>query len=154
MTLIKFSDKPFFRQNPWAELDSMRRGLENWSHFLTDDRAELAPCRVFPALNISEDPNNIYIRAELPGISPTATEIYVEGETLTIKGERQPKNATEDKVSFHRREIEYGRFSRAVTLPTKIDADKISAKTKNGILTITLPKAAEVKPKRINITTN
>ena len=69
---------------------------------------------------------------------------------LALKGERKPAEA-EEKVSFHRREIEYGKFSRAVSLPTRIKADKTQARIADGILHITLPKAEEAKPKKISV---
>lgn len=150
MTLIRFSDRPFYR-NPWAEFEKMRRELDSWPRFLKGDARGQAGASVFPAFNISEDANNIYINAEMPGISPAESEVFIEGDTLTIKGERKPGLIDEQKVSFHRREIEYGRFSRSITLPTKIDTNGVKAKANNGIMEITLPKSDEVKPKQINI---
>ena len=150
MTLIRFSDRPFYK-NPWAELEKMRRDLDSWPRFLKGDTGGHTNALVFPAFNIFEDADNIYIDAEIPGISIAETEVFIEGDTLTIKGERKPELIDEQKVSFHRREIEYGRFSRSITLPTKIDTNGVKAKANNGILEITLPKSDEVKPKQINI---
>jgi len=146
MAIIRM-DQPLFR-NPWAELERMRREFDSlfrgWG-------TEFAPgVTVFPPLNISEDEHNIYVRAEIPGIKPADLDIAVEGDTLTIKGERKDVSG-EEKVSYHRREIERGRFSRAVTLPTKVEPDKVTAEAKNGVLVITLPKAEEVKPRKITV---
>jgi len=105
---------------------------------------------VYPALLISEDEDAIHVEAEVAGVRPEDVEISIEGETLTIKGERKTPTL-EEKVSYHRREVEYGTFNRAVTLPTRINVDKISARSADGILFITLPKAEEVKPKKISV---
>jgi HSP20 family protein len=109
-----------------------------------------AGATVFPALNISEDSNNIYVRAEIPGVAANLLDIAIEGDTLTVKGERETCSA-DDKLSYHRRELECGHFSRAVTLPTKVQVDKVQAKAVDGIVTITLPKVEDVKPRQIKV---
>lgn len=107
---------------------------------------------VFPALNISEDAEHIYVTAELPGIPSSDLNITVENNKLAIRGER--KVATEDKkVNYHRREREAGTFRRVVNLPVKVDAEKVTAVTKNGVLDITLPKAVDAKPRQITVET-
>ncbi len=148
MAVIRFTDRPFFR-NPWVEFEKMRRDMENMMRGIIAEGGGTA-AEVFPPLTISEDSNTIYVRAEVPGINPDELDISVEGETLIIKGERK-ECAPKPNVSYHRREIECGSFSRAVTLPTKVHFEEISAKTENGILTIMLPKAPEVKPRRITV---
>jgi len=152
MTFIRFLDRPLHR-NPWPELDRMRREMESWSRAFGSGApaANVLETTVYPPLNVSEDGDNIYVRAELPGIPATELEIYVEGETLTIKGQRQPRTAR-DKVSHHRREIARGAFNRAMALPAKVQADRITARAANGIVTITLPKAEETKPRQIKVT--
>jgi HSP20 family protein len=75
-------------------------------------------------------------------------DLSVEGDSLTLRGERKIPEAGE-KVSYHRREREAGVFRRVITLPVKVEADKVRAAMKNGILSVTLPKAAEAKPKQI-----
>lgn len=147
MAIIRFSDKPFFR-NPWAEFEKMRRDMDNMMQGIAADTGA-GGGDIFPPLNISEDNDNIYVRAEVPGINPAAFNISVEGNTLIIKGERAC--ATDRKASYHRREIECGQFSRAVTLPTKVDVEKVDAEGADGILTIILPKAAEAKPRQITV---
>ncbi len=146
--VIRFSDQPVF--NPWLEFERLHREMDRIISGRLDDPSRFSRTNVFPALNISEDKDNLYVRAELPGIKPGEIELAVEGETLTIKGERKPYNPA-NKFSYHRRELEYGNFSRAVTLPTKIVPDKVNAKAENGILTIILPKAEEVKPRQITV---
>ena len=149
MAIIRFTDRPLFR-NPWADFDRIRREFDSLYRGVADSYG--APT-VYPALNISEDPQSIKVRAEVPGVKPASLDISVEGDTLTIKGERTAC-PTDEKLSYHRREIECGRFSRAITLPTKVNVDKVEAKSVNGILTITLPKAEEVKPRKIEVKLN
>ena len=150
MALIRFEERPFFR-NPWLEFERMRRDIESlmrgFEHGATGVPGAAA---VFPAMNLTEDNDHIYINAEVPGITASELDISVEGDTLIIKGERKAEAAGE-KVSFHRREIERGRFSRAITLPTKVDATKVEARTVDGILHITMAKSEEVKPKQIKV---
>jgi HSP20 family protein len=105
---------------------------------------------VFPAINVSEDAEALYVRAELPGMAADDLEITMENETLTISGERKMP-AESKEVSYHRREREWGTFSRSFTLNTRVDADKVLARHKDGVLTITLPKAAEARPRQIAI---
>jgi len=106
----------------------------------------------FPALNVSQDNDNLYVNAELPGIDVKDIEINVDSETLQIKGER--KLAEADKgVRYHRQERGSGVFNRTLHLPFPVNTDKVNAEIKLGVLTITLPKADEAKPRKINIKT-
>ncbi|MDA8165305.1 MAG: Hsp20/alpha crystallin family protein [Desulfobacteraceae bacterium] len=149
MALIRFEERPFFR-NPWLEFERMRRDIESMMRgFEYGATGAPAATAVFPAMNLTEDNDNVYVNAEVPGIAPDDLDISVEGNTLIIKGERT--TTPDQKVSYHRREIEQGKFSRAVTLPTKVEPAKVEAKTIDGILYITLPKSEEVKPKQIKV---
>ena len=105
---------------------------------------------VFPPVNISEDRDTIYAKAELPGVGPEDIDITVDEESLTLKGNRKIE-ADREGISYHRREREGGAFNRKVSLPTRIITDKVHAETKDGILTVAMPKAEEVKPKTIEI---
>jgi HSP20 family protein len=117
---------------------------------VTGRKGTAANVGVFPALNVSEDENNLYVRAELPGVAPENLAITTKENNLIIKGER--KIAAEgEKVSYHRREREAGTFRRIISLPTRVDADNVTAASKNGVLTVTLPKAVEAKPRQIEV---
>lgn len=105
---------------------------------------------VFPAVNVTEDAENLYVRAELPGMKPEEIDISVEGATLTFRGERRLPEAGEG-VNYHRRERDSGRFRRIMTLPAKIDVETVSAGFKDGVLKIVLPKVKEVLPKRVRV---
>ncbi|MBZ4659557.1 MAG: Hsp20/alpha crystallin family protein [Desulfacinum sp.] len=153
MALLRWSaPNDLFR--PFAEMEREMERLRSEMDRLFTGFQGLRPGRVgvFPLLNVSEDKNNIYVRAELPGMNPDDIEISVEGDTLTIRGERKPAEVS-DKVSYHRREREFGRFRRSLTLPTRINVDAVDATFKNGVLTIVLPKAEEVRPKQIPVKT-
>ena len=133
----------------FRELDVARRDMERLFDALTSYSGHQA-AGVFPAINVSEDGESIYVRAELPGIEGDDLDISIEKETLTIAGER--KMEAEDKsVSYHRREREWGAFRRSFSLPTRVDSDKIQARYLDGILTVTLPKAAEARPRQITV---
>jgi len=109
--------------------------------------------RAFPAVNITEDTENFYARGELPGIKADDLDVSVVEGGLLIRGER--KLATEDKqANYHRRERESGFFRRMIALPARVDSAKVSAKVKNGVFTITLPKAEEAKPRKISVKTS
>lgn len=108
--------------------------------------------RTFPALNIWDDESNCYVEAELPGFLMDDLELLVSGNELTVKGQR--KDNVDEKAVFHRKERPVGRFSRVVQLPVDIDSDNVTAELARGILLITLPKAAEVRPKKIEVKTS
>jgi len=106
-----------------------------------------------PAVDILEKDGNLILRAELPGLTEKQIELKLEGNTLTLKGER--KMDTEDnKNNYHRVESFYGSFLRTFRLPDTVDMDKISADYKNGVLTITMPQKPEVRPREIPVSTN
>jgi HSP20 family protein len=105
---------------------------------------------VFPAINLSEDSENYYIRAELPGLSAEEIDIQALKNNLTISGERKIEEEGAE-AKYHRREREAGKFSRAITMPGDIDADNVQAQYANGLLTLTVPKAEKAKPKQITV---
>jgi HSP20 family protein len=107
---------------------------------------------VFPLVNLAEDDDNLYLTAELPGIDPASLDLTVKNDTLTLRGSKKVETEAKE-VSYHRRERDIGTFRRNLTLPVKIQAEAVDAKFKNGILTVTLPKAAEAKAHQITITT-
>ena len=101
-------------------------------------------------MNISEDPDHIFVRAELPGVRAGDLEITLQDNNLILRGER--KIAAEDKqVNYHRRERESGFFRRIVPLPGAVQGDKVEASCKDGILTIKMAKPEEVKPRKIEV---
>jgi HSP20 family protein len=104
---------------------------------------------VFPLINLTEDKENYFVRAELPGVKGDALDIQVTANNLAISGER--KIAEEEGARYHRKEREEGSFSRMIGLPGDINPDKVDAKLQNGILTVVVSKAEAAKPKQITV---
>ena len=103
-----------------------------------------------PALDLYQSNDNVIAVVELPGMRKEDIEISLHDGTLTISGERKRENSSDgDKAERTERYI--GRFRRSIALPTRVDAGKVSATYRDGILTVTLPKAEEVKPKQIQV---
>lgn len=103
-----------------------------------------------PAVDILEKDGNLILRAELPGINEKEIELKLEGNVLTLKGERKLDKG-EDNGSYHRIESYHGSFSRSFTLPDTVDPEKIKAEYKDGVLTVTLPQKPEVRPRQIPV---
>ena len=105
----------------------------------------------YPAMDIWQDNNCLYVEAELPGLELEDLEILVTGgDQLSIKGERKSQSA--EGETFHRQERGFGQFSRLMTLPMDVDSERVQANFRNGVLTITLPKREEAKPRKIVVT--
>ena len=103
-----------------------------------------------PAVDIAEQENEYLVKVELPGINKDDVKITVESNVLTVRGEKkQDQEVKED--NYHRVERTYGSFLRSFRLPSSVRADRIDAVYKDGILTVTLPKAEEAKPKQIEV---
>jgi HSP20 family protein len=103
-----------------------------------------------PAIDMFQSDDEIVVKAALPGIKADEVQINITGEVLTLKGEVKQSQEMEEKA-WHIREQRFGSFERSIALPTDVVADKAQADFENGILTITLPKAEEVKPKSITV---
>lgn len=103
-----------------------------------------------PAVDIYETDQNLVIKAELPGIDPKDLEVRVEDGTLYLKGERKYEREVKEE-SYHRVERSYGSFARTFSLPRTINTEDIKADYKDGILTLTMPKREEAKPKTVKI---
>ncbi len=106
-----------------------------------------------PTLDIYEDKDALYVRAELPGMKKEEIEVSLHEGTLSISGERKHEGKYEH-AEVYRTERFVGRFQRTATLPAPVAADKVKAQYKDGILTITLPKTEEAKPKHIDVNVN
>lgn len=105
-----------------------------------------------PALDLYQNNDNVVAVVELPGLRKEDIEISLQDGTLTISGERKGETTPENSAT--RTERSAGKFRRSITIPTRVDANKVSATYKDGILTVTLPKAEEAKPKQIQISLN
>jgi HSP20 family protein len=146
------------RWNPWGELaemerrmdETMRYPLMTWRHPLLWWRAPTENMAWLPSLEMYEKEDKVVVRAEIPGMKQEDIDISVEDSTLTIKGERKAESEVKDE-DYYRCELSYGRFSRSIALPSKVQAEKVAASYDDGILEITLPKAPEAKPKKIAV---
>ncbi|MDZ7697676.1 MAG: Hsp20/alpha crystallin family protein [Deltaproteobacteria bacterium] len=140
-------------RNPFNELDRIRREMDVLREGLSGGQWREAFAGVFPLMNVTEDKNNYYVRAELPGIPSNELDISVTGDTLSVSGEKVVPSEDEN-AKYHRRERDAGSFSRVISLPGQVDTDEVEAKSENGILTVTLPKAESTKPKQITVKAN
>ncbi len=102
------------------------------------------------AVDVMETKDDVVLKASLPGIKPDDIDISLTGDMLTIRGEFKAEQKTEE-ANFVRQERRHGKFERALTLPTQVVGDKARAEFENGVLTLTLPKAEDVKPKTIKV---
>lgn len=103
-----------------------------------------------PALDLEEDKENFIVKAELPGVDKKEVSVSLQDGCLSITGERKSESKKEDAETLHT-ERYFGRFQRTVSLPAAVAADKVKAQYKDGVLTITLPKSEEAKPKQIDV---
>jgi HSP20 family protein len=103
-----------------------------------------------PALDVYQTPSEVVVKATLPGLKPEDVSIDITGETLTIKGENKAEEEIK-KEDYLYQERRYGAFSRSVVLSSGLKSDKAEATMENGVLTLTIPKAEEVKPKAIKV---
>jgi HSP20 family protein len=138
-------------RSPFGELERMRQEMDRLTQGMLlrgIQRPRLAG--VFPLINLTEDKDNFFLRAELPGIEPDKLDISATSNSVTISGERRIQDQSEG-TRYHRREREGGRFSRVVSLPDQVDAEKIEANCNDGVIEITIPKAEKSKPRQISI---
>jgi HSP20 family protein len=137
------------RWNPVRELASME--IERLNRMFTDFYGQAAGSAWVPAVDVFENENHEYvIKAELPEMKREDISVTFEDGTLTLKGERKVENeASRDRV--HRIERQYGAFMRSFTLPATVDAARISASYKDGVLTVRLPQREDAKPKHIEV---
>jgi HSP20 family protein len=103
-----------------------------------------------PSLDIAEEGDSVIVKAELPGMTAGDVELSVDRNMLTISGEKKDESEQKDSNYYHV-ERRYGKFQRTISLPNEVDRDRIEAKMDNGVLTVTLPKSEEAKPKRIQV---
>lgn len=152
MTLTRWQRPVAWQWSPLHQLSSLREEI---------DRLFESPLSAFPekqpfftgwgpALDLYEDKDNVYLRAEVPGVNKEDLEISLHEGTLTLSGERKEEKRDEGTAVL-RTERFTGKFSRSVTLPAPVQSDKVIATYRDGILKVVLPKAEESKPKQIQI---
>lgn len=140
MSLIKWS--PFFdsiedMEKMFSELAPATRGTRN---------------SFVPAIDMYEDDDNVIVETQLAGIDSDNVNISIENDILCLKGEGEKKTEVDDK-NYYRKEIRRGSFFRSIQLPAHVEGEKASAIAEDGVLKISIPKAPETKPKKIQIQT-
>ncbi len=149
--------RPFRGITPWRpfrELEEMERRFEDvfgrpfvpaaWRRFPIREMAWA------PAVEVFEKEDKYVVRADLPGVKEEDIGVSIEGDTLTIKGEKKSESEIKEE-SYYCCERSYGSFYRSIALPSMVDAKKIEASYEDGVLEVSLPKAAEVKPKKVTV---
>jgi len=137
-------------RNLWSEMNRLRDEMDRVFGRYGGDGGQTLLRGQFPPLNIWEDEDHLFVEAELAGLELSDLEIVVTGSNqLSIKGERKQPEVNEG--TWHRQERAFGAFSRIIELPEHVDAEKVAAQFKDGVLTITMPKKEEAKPRRIEV---
>jgi HSP20 family protein len=140
--------------DPFKEFRNLQRSMEMMNRLFNtvEQRVEGPAVDFVPAVNTREADDAYYIEVDLPGVKKEDISIDVNDNVLTISGERKIEEERKDE-EFYRVESVYGKFERSFTLPEDVDADKIEAEAKDGVLTVKIPKAQVVEkaPKKIEI---
>lgn len=145
----------------WSPSTDMMRDLESmqsrmnrlFNDFFGGREAEeqdLMPSAWNPAVDVIENEDSFVIEAELPGMKKDEIKISLTNDVLIVQGEKKIEKQ-EKKKNYHRTERSYGSFSRTFSLPGNVKSDKVDAEFNNGVLTITIPKSEEAKPKQIDV---
>jgi len=141
------------RWDPFTEMADLRREMDQvFGEFFGRTPSTMAATEAIwsPLVDIHETKDSYLLLAELPGVKQEDIQLSVEGDTLTLKGER--KRETEIKEDqYHRIERSYGRFERSILLPSVVDPNRVKATYRDGVLEIQLPKKEEAKPKEIKV---
>ncbi|MFW5802490.1 MAG: Hsp20/alpha crystallin family protein [Verrucomicrobiota bacterium] len=130
----------------WSDIDSLQREMDRLFSEVSGGPA----VREFPAVNLYSSDDDLVLTAELPGIDPDKLDISVKDDTVTVRGERTTEEPGENERIL-RQERGSGSFVRSFTLPFRIDADKVNAEYKRGILMVKMPKAEEDKSRKISV---
>lgn len=134
------------------DLTSMRREMERTMRQVFGDAADTTTSTNFvPALDVEEDDDRFVVHVELPGVDPEQVEVSLEDGVLTVVGERRFYDDKETD-GFRRIERRFGSFRRAIHVPDRVEADRVEAVYRDGLLTVTVPKAEDAKPRRITVT--
>jgi HSP20 family protein len=142
------------RWDPFRDMVSMRnqmdRVMDEWLRASNNLESAENGNALRLALDVSENESDFIIKASVPGINPEDLDISFSDNMLTIKGEIHEEH-TDENERFHLRERRVGQFMRTLSLPVAVNADNIDANYENGVLTLTLPKAEETKPRKISV---
>ena len=138
------------RYEPWNLLDQMRREMDRALDVRGDEGSSVATSDWVPAVDIKEEKDGFVIIADIPGVDPKDIEVHMENGMLTIKGEKESEKK-EEREGYKRVERSYGSFYRRFSLPDTADAEKITARSNNGVLEVTIGKQEQVQPRKISV---
>jgi HSP20 family protein len=140
------------RWDPFNEMLTLREAMNQLleDSFVAPTGGRRQQGGFVPALDLSETPDGYLVEVAVPGMKPEDVQITLENNVLTIKGELH-QESEDKKRNYHRVERRYGTFQRTIALPSTVKADGIQAEMTNGILRLDIPKAEEVKPRRIDV---
>jgi HSP20 family protein len=140
------------RYEPWGMLNQLRREMDRMFETGTEgeEGSAIATSDWIPAVDIKETEKAFILHADVPGVDAKDIDVHMENGILTIKGERETEKK-EEREGYKRVERQFGAFYRRFSLPDTADADKISAKCKNGVVEITIPKKEAVQPRKITV---
>jgi HSP20 family protein len=137
-------------RSAFEDLERTRRDMDRVFQHVLGRTYRPETAGVFPLINLTENKDNYYIRAELPGLKAEELNISATGRNMILSGERKISSKGDD-VNFHRRERGAGSFNRIIALPGDIEVDKVEAGLVDGVITVTIPKAEAAKPKQITV---
>ena len=152
MSLVRWQPRTLLRARPGRDVDSFGNEMErlfDWAFSDVDSGRWNRP--MVPAVDVTEEDNRYVVHADLPGLTKDDIEITYQDGCLTLKGEKKIEKKEEKEGRVYYRERFEGKFGRNIQLPEKIDADKIEASFKDGVLELVLPFTPEAQPKRIQI---
>ena len=150
MAIQRWRPSGEFREMERLMDDMFRHPSVPWRGPLTWWRTPVEEIGWLPPMEMYEKGDNFVVKMELPGMKEDEIDIHVVGNTLTVSGERKSESEVKEK-DYYSCELNYGSFSRSVSLPSAVDATKIEASLEKGILEITIPKAEIAKPKKVGI---
>lgn len=140
------------RYQPWNSMEQLRREMDQMIHGRSsaEEGSSIATSDWIPAVDIKETEKEFLIHADIPGVDPDDIDVHMEDGMLTIKGERESETK-EEREGYKRIERQRGTFYRRFSLPDTANADKISAKSKNGVLDISIPKQEKAQARKIQV---
>ena len=145
--------------NGWNNIEALRSGIDRvfeQFHLRPEPFFQTAflpgrAARRYPLINLHDEQDSLYVEALAPGIDPASMELTVVSQTLTMTGEKRRHPEDIKPEAFHRSERAAGRFRRSIDLPLEVDAARVQAEYRNGLLLVTLPKSERAKPKQIPV---
>lgn len=143
-----WASRPSF-DNPFQDFEQLRHGMLRLLDSARDNTGSEASAGVLPPMNVTQDDDNFYVRAIIPGVKRSDLVISALRNRVSISGKREIAAEAGDKISYHRRERADEAFSRVVTLPSEIATDRVEARYNDGVLALILPKSEETKPRQI-----